>query len=211
MEYDIPFYSNTTDDTHCVQAALRMIVKYFQPDTDYSWQELEDITGKNDAYWTWPLAMLLWLDKEGYDVRVKDLFDYDRFAKQGGQYIIDEMGKEVGDAQIRNSNIPLEQKRARLVAKRITKLTELPTDTDIKDYLNDGYLVLCRVNSLALSGRGGYSGHSIVVKGYDEDGLIINDPGLPAIENRKVDLGTFEIGWAYPNVYARNLTAIKLK
>lgn len=209
MEYNVPFFSNTPDDTHCVQASLRMILKYFEPAEDYTWEELEVITGKNDAYWTWPLAMLLWLSEKSYDVRVKDLFDYDQFVAKGGQYIIDEMGEEVGNAQIKNSDIALEQERARLVADRISKVTELPTNIDIMNYLDDGYLVLCRVNSLALNGKKGYMGHSIVVKGFDDDGFIINDPGLPAMKNRRVDLQSFEKGWAYPNVYARNLTAIK--
>ena len=211
MEYEVPFYSNTEDDTHCVQASLRMMMKYFEPGNDYSWEELEVITGKNDAYWTWPLAMLIWLSDKGYDVVVEDLFDYTQFTERGEQYILDELGEEVGNAQIANSDIPAERERAKQVSEKITKITELPTDEDIKKYLDLGYLVLCRVNSLALNGLEGYMGHSIVVKGYDDDGLVIHDPGLPAMENREIDLQSFERGWAYPNIYMRNLTAIKPK
>ena len=56
-----------------------------------------------------------------------------------------------------------------------------------------------------------YVGHSIVVKGYDEENLYFNDPGLPGVENRKVDFKLFEKAWSVPTEQSRNIAAFRLK
>ena len=54
MNKIVPFYTNTSDDTHCYQAGLKMILKYFIPDKDFSWEELDKFTAKVEDLWTWP-------------------------------------------------------------------------------------------------------------------------------------------------------------
>ena len=95
IDYNIPFCSNTEDDTHCFQAALKMVMKYFWPDKDYSWEDLEIITKKVEGLWTWPMAGLLWLAEQRVEVIDIEVFDYNRFIAKGGKYLIDEYGKEV--------------------------------------------------------------------------------------------------------------------
>ena len=43
----IPFYPNP-DNTHCFQAVIKMILKYYFPKEEYSWKELEKLTGNWD-------------------------------------------------------------------------------------------------------------------------------------------------------------------
>jgi uncharacterized protein YvpB len=62
-----------------------------------------------------------------------------------------------------------------------------------------------------LVGKAGYSGHMIVVTGYDDDGIYIHDPGLPPMENKFVRFEEFEKAWAYPDRKARNIMAFKYK
>jgi len=210
MELEVPFLSNTEDDTHCVQASLGMILKYFNHEKEYSWEELEAITAKDDNLWTWPLATLLWLTENGYEVKVIDLFDYEEFASKGAKYIYETLGDEIGHAQERNSDILTEQARAKQLKERVDKKIAIPTTDDLKQFLNNGYVPLCRVNSRVLNGREGYVGHSIIVKGYDDENLIINDPGLPPLEGREVSYSDFEKAWAYPTPKAKNITAVRL-
>lgn len=211
MEYEVPFYANTEHDTHCVQASLKMVLGYFEPEHEYSWGVLEKITAKDDHHWTWPSAMLLWLIGNNYEVKVVDLFDYEEFAEKGARYIYENLGDEVGKAQEKNSDIRLEQERAKQLIGKVDKNNEIPTQARIRQSIENGYLVLCRVNSCVLNGVEGYVGHSVIVKGFNDSGLILHDPGLPPLQDRFVSHDEFEKAWAYPVPESKNITAIKLK
>lgn len=77
----VPFYSNTPDDTHCYQAALKMVLKFFLPNKDYSWQELEKLTAKEEGLWTWPTQGLMSLYKMGFKIIDIEDFDIQEFIK----------------------------------------------------------------------------------------------------------------------------------
>lgn len=209
LDYKVPFYSNTPDNTHCFQAALRMILKYFWKDKDFTWKELERITAKPQGLWTWPLAGMVWLHKNGFKVRDIEIFDYSRFIKEGEKYLFEFYGKEAAQEQIKNSDIDQEKKYAKKLLKSGIVEFKLPTIDNLKDLLKDGYLAICLVNSKKLNNKKGYTGHFVVIKGYQGNKFILHDPGLPPQKNRKIDEKVFEKAWAYPDDNARNLTAIK--
>lgn len=207
--YDVPFYANTSDDTHCYQAALRSVLKYFLPDEEYTWEELERMTAKKEGLWTWPTQGLLTLQKKGFDVVDISPFDIQAFVRTGGEYLLQEYGKEVADEQVKHSDIPQEQALYQEFLQSNTYVRKLPTIADIKAFLDKGYLAICNVNSMALNNKPGYVGHFVVVIGYDNDHLYLHDPGLPPQEKRQVSFEQFMKAWAYPNDKAQNLTAVK--
>lgn len=209
LDRQVEFFSNTPDDTHCFQAALKMVLKYFYPEEDYSWEDLDKKTAKVGSLWTWPMAGILWLKEKGMDIKVIEPFDYKKFVEVGGLYLIDEYGEEVGNEQIKHSDIEQERKLAKKYIKKIEIEKRIPELTEIKDYLEAGYLVGCNVNAKKLNNKDGYVGHFIIVKGFNDNNLILHDPGLPPLENRKVDFETFEKAWAYPNEKSKNIMAIK--
>ena len=211
IDYPVPFYKNTPDDTHCFQAVLKMILKYFWPEEEYTWKELEKITAKVEGLWTWPSAGLIWLQEKGLEIKNIELFDYEKFIQQGGAYLIEEYGEDVGNVQIRNSDIAQEIELAKKFIKVIDIKKEIPKEEDIKKFLTKGYLVGANINSALLNKKEGYAGHFVMVKGFNNKGFIIHDPGLPGLENRKVEYGLFEKAWAYPNKKAKNIMAFKLK
>ena len=106
----VPFYPNLPDDTHCNQAALRMMLKYFLPDREFSWEELEKMTAKMPGKATWPAQMLINLIDMGFDVVMVESFDAEAFVKDGGDYLKREFGAETAEWQIANSDIPQEQR-----------------------------------------------------------------------------------------------------
>lgn len=210
IEYDVPFFANTADNTHCFQATFRMITKHFRPGQDYSWEELEKITAKVEGLWTWPMAGLMWLADNGYNVVSVSVFDYDRFIRIGNDYLLERFGEEAGQKQIAHSDIEQERRIAQQYVTKATIEHRIPEVTDIERSLCNGYLVLCNVNARALNSKSGYSGHFVVVIGYDEDTLLLHDPGLPGRERRVVTKECFESAWAYPTVRNKGFTAIKL-
>jgi hypothetical protein len=205
----LTFYPNTPDDTHCFQAALKMVLKYFYPREDYSFEDLDKITAKVEGLWTWPTAGILWLKNKGMKVKVIEIFDFKKFVKKGGQYIIDEFGATVGQEQIDHSDIAQEQVLAMNYIKKVSIEKRIPTISELRTLLENGYLPICNVNSEKLNRKEGYTGHFVIVKGYDEHGFVIHDPGLPPLKNRKVTNNEFDQAWAYPDEKAKNIIAIK--
>jgi len=206
---EIPFYSNTPDDTHCFQAAVKMILKYFWPEEEYSWEELDQKTAKVEGLWTWPMAGLIWLKEKGLEVIDIEAFDYPKFIKQKGQYLIDEYGQEVAQSQIENSDIEQEIAIAQRFVQTINIRKAVPELEEIKRLLEEDYVIIVNLNARTLNRKEGYAGHMVVIKGFNEQGFVMNDPGLPGQENRQVSFDRFEKAWAYPNAKAKNIMAFK--
>ncbi len=204
----IPFYENV-DETHCFQAVLRMILKCYWPNKDFTWEELDRISAKVDGLWTCPTASLIWLDDRGFDVQSVEMFEYEKFASDGDDYLVDFFGEEVGREQIAHCDIEQETRYARQIAKRNMSIVRTPEISDLKDQLDAGWLLICNVNSRALNGKSGYSGHFVLLIGYDSNGFIVHDPGLPGRASRKVVFENFELAWAFPNLQAKNYIAIR--
>ena len=208
----VPFYSNMPDNAHCLQASFRMILKYFLPERDFSWEELEKMSAMQPGLATWPQQMLLNLHRMNFDIVRVAGFDIPAFVEEGSAYLERAFGKEFSEWQIANSNIPLEQKICRnLLATDMRIEARQPDLKEFKTFLDAGYLINCRVNSQRLNNKDGYQGHAIVVYAMDDHIVTFHDPGLPAHEAREATHDEFVQAWAYPNDAARNLVAIRLK
>ncbi len=208
---NLPFYRNTPDNTHCFQASLMMILGYFMPQREFLFEELDKISAKKFNLWTWPTATLIWMQENGFDVIDIEYFDYKKFIKEGGDYLLELFGKEMGEAQIRNSDIEQERRLSLELLEKVTVQAAIPSKETIFALMDDGYVIGVNVNSAILNGKSGYSGHFVIIKGYDKTGFILNDPGLPGEENKKVPFTVFEEAWAYPNEKAKNIIAFRLK
>ena len=55
----------------------------------------------------------------------------------------------------------------------------------------------------------GYVGHSVVVCGYDDENIIVNEPGLPGIKDWTIPHEQFLKGWSYPDATSNNITAVR--
>lgn len=206
----VPFYANTSDDLHCYEASLRSILKYFKPEEEYNWEQMEAVTGKRIGKWTWPQRSFVWLQKHGFEIVNIEVFDYARFIAEGGKYLMEFYGEEAGREQIAHSDLVQEQAVCINFLNLVHTELRIPDIKDIRSLLQQGYLLNCLVNSAALNGHKGYVGHSIVIKGITEEEIILHDPGLPSLEDRHVAFATFEKAWGYPDKNAKNLTAVKL-
>lgn len=207
---NLPFYSNTPDDTHCFQAGLKMILKFFVPNKEFSFEELDKISAKKEGLYTWPMATLIWMQEYGFEIIAIEFFDYNRFYTEGENYLIKEFGKEVGENQIKNSDIEKEKRLGMDFLKKIHTQKAIPEIDSIQKLIDKGYIVAVNLNSDILNNSDGYTGHFVVIKGYDNNSFILNDPGLPGMENRIVSLKVFKKAWAYPSEKAKNILAFKL-
>ena len=206
----VPFFANL-DDTHCFQASIGMVLKYFTPATIYSWKSLDELTGKREGLWTWPLLAMVQMKRLGFDVIYIDDFDLNQFSQQGYGYIKERCGEEFANAQGDHSDIPYEMKNAEIFLNEIGVTPRIPEIQDMVKLLEDGYLVICNVNGCMLNGTTGYSGHFVVVYKINEGYIHLHDPGLPPHKARKVLQETFIASWAYPTVQDKNIMAFKFR
>lgn len=207
MHYNVPFYSNTPDSFHCFQAALRMIIAYYLPDKEYTWDELDEVTGHTSDY-TWPMVGLIYCAGLGLSVDTIESFDYERFSQEGYTYLLEEFGQEYADIQKKYSDLEQEMSNARDFLTTINVERRIPTERDIIESLTDGKLVMCNINARVLQEREGYTGHFVVVTGVTSDGLWLHDPGLPPLQDRFCSWSLFDKAWSYPDIQARNAMLI---
>lgn len=211
VNYSIPFYANTADDTHCVQASFKMIAEFFRPELKFDFEHWDRISHKKVGGWTWPMSSLIWFKEMNFDVVNIEDFSYARFAKEGKAYLQQLYGQEIADIQESKTDLASEQQIAKHFISMIPTIERAPTISEAQDFLQKRYLLAVNLNIKMLNGEEGYAGHLVVVKGFDDDGFIVNDPGAPAAQNRRVDYQSFLKAWAYPDERALNLTAIGLK
>lgn len=211
MVKKVPFYSNSKDGTHCYQAALKMVLEYFTPKEKYNWKKLDEFTAKKKGKWTWPTQALLNFKKLGFDAKKQSTFDYVKFIKQSGRYLIEKSGEKIGSVQIKNSDIKQEVKRAKEYVSLFGNEMKLPTLQDLKKRLKEGYLLIINVNYYPLYNKKGFSGHFVVVFKIDDRYVYLHDPGLPPKQNVRISLRNFINAWDYPDKDSRNYQAFKLK
>ena len=203
----VPFFSNSEDNTHCYQAAINSVLKYFQPNKEYSFKELDEMSAKKEGLWTWQTQMILNLLKVGFDVVDIDDFDISKFVESGEEYLKEKYGNEVAVQQVKNSDIEQEQELYAEYLVLNKHIQRIPNIKDIKLLLEKGYIIICNINSRVLNNKEGYAGHFIVVFKADDKEIYYHDPGLPPFPNRKETFEKFNSAWAYPNEEAKNLTA----
>jgi len=160
MQLDIPFYANT-DNTHCVQAVMKMVLKYFYPEKDFSFEELDKASNKQPGKGTWPYAYIMWMAEQGLEVMTFGIFDTKHFVENPEGYMLEFYGEEKTKNNIENSDIPqvVGDAKKYLAGAGVTENHRIPTIDDIKELLQTGYIPGVGVNARTLNNKSGYKGH----------------------------------------------------
>jgi len=176
----IRLHKNLKDNLHCFQACLKMVLGYFED--NYSFKQLDKISGFKKDKWTWSTKTLLYLSKH-YKVIDISGFDFKRFAQDGQEYLKWYYSPDVYKKQNKYSDFNQEQKLTKKLIKTKVKIIKKdPRVNDIKKYKN--YLAVVYINDRILKGLRGYNNHSVVVTEISDKYVYFNDPGLPARKNK---------------------------
>lgn len=194
---DIPFYESFATPghptgVHCIEISLKMILGALMPGREFTVEELEAITGKQPEKGAWEMQYLIWLVDNGFEVQHWATFDYGAFEKEGIEYIRRAYGDETAEYQLRESDVPGAQKMIKPYLEKVTNVKKSPAVADIKDLMDDGWIVRASVNSRLLQGKDEYYGHSVVVIGFEGDDIIFHDPGLPPVRARRESCELFQ-------------------
>ena len=174
-QVNVPFVQNP--NTRCVPASFGMALSYFSPEKKYTMKDFEDLCGYEDRKGTWKALAMLNLAKLGFRVHWIEQFDYQKFAVDPEAYLRTILDEETFKEQASNTNLSLEAKRMKeYISAGLPIENRQATNKDIKRFLDNGWLVHLEVNARTLSDRSGYDGHSILVTGYDDQEVIIQNP-----------------------------------
>ena len=205
MNREVPLYKHQ-DNIHCFEACLRMIMKYFWHAEDFSWEDIDKITGKPKGKLSWPLIGLVWLQKKGFEITHIESFNYKEFIKDWRKYFRKILNKEKAEEQIENFRD--DEKRSMEATKEFLERANIedriPTVEDLKSLLTKGCLIVVNYPLI----------HSIVVKGFDDENLFFNnpDPNPHRFGSRSIKLNVFEkYCWLPKNRERRSVFAIKLR
>lgn len=197
MKQKIPFHSahptpGHPNGVHCVETSLKMILGYFEPDTDYSLEKLESITAKKPEQGSWSFDWSIWFVERGYKVKHYSTFDFAAFQMDGIDYIRQAYGDETADWQLAHSDVDHARSLVEEYLKQVEVIQKKPRIEDIQKEFNNNSLVKPAVNSKVLNDKEGYEGHSVVVSEVNDSEIWFHDPGLPAFENRKMSHEKFQ-------------------
>jgi len=207
----IPFFANLKDDNHCLQACFKMVLKYYFPNKNYSFKELDKLSKHIKGKWTWQGAFLLELSKLGFEIINIENLDYKKFAKNGDEYLKSIWSEEVFSLQNQFSDFKQEQKIAQrmIKEKKFKLINEEASINDVKKYFSKGFMVIVSVNPCVFERKKCYWGHLVLVTDITKNSVTFHDPGLPPIVNKKVNIKLFEKAMTKPWKEDINLIAVK--
>lgn len=170
----------------CTLAVYRSILKYFTG-RDYSWEEVEHLSGYRDEVAAWTVQVWTNLAKQGFDIRMVENFDYSQYLQRGMDYLQTIYKPEEIDWLLKHSNLADMKALIPEFLRTVHHEQRVPKLADIDTMLNEGYLVTVQVNSRVLNDQPGYVLHMILAIGRDNTGYIVHDPRLPPRANRHID------------------------
>lgn len=208
---NIPFYKNAKDGSHCVQACLKSILKFYFPDKNYSFRYLDKQTNHQNNTVTWDSAMLLFLSKLNFEIIYITNFDYQKFAEKGEKYLESFWTDEVYQYQKQYSNFEKEQKLAKKLIKNkdIRILKRSAKLSDLKTLFSKGYLIMIPINPFILENKKWFGNHMVLITGITKQFIYFHDSGLPPYKNRKTTLEKFWKAASNNNSRSVDLIAVK--
>ena len=206
------FIENETDDLHCLQSCVRMVVNSAEH-AAMSLEESEAFTGFVLGQQTWPFDTLLSFAERGYHVKNIEIIDNAHFANDAKEAVTKEFGEDLWVHFNKVSDVKRAQASAKLCleASNIEMIKKIPNITDLSELLSDNYFIICNVNAKTLDGLEGYNGHFVIVEHIDflSESVELQNPGLPPKKNQRIKLSRFLDAWNFPSERAANIMAFK--
>lgn len=181
-EIEIPFAENT--GRRCVPACTEMIANYLVTDQYTSKEDAEQLSGFREDRATWATQHLLSLHDMGINVGWVQNEDVEAFALNPEEYIKaqfrDSFGELSVDAYInflRVNDIALEAARIRsYLSKGLSFEKRQATPEDITKRMIGGYIVRLEVNGKKLADQPGFVNHAVVVSGFNDSVVRLENP-----------------------------------
>ncbi len=186
-------FSNDQSNTQCLQACVKSVLNYYFPTKFYSDDEVNKNTDYHNGCFSWSLRSIVWLNQLGLDTKIYSPFDYGELGKRGVAYLKE--FKRDGAFELEQSrgeyrHIEEVQKASAEVVASGLWINKRMSVEDLESKLNDdNLLAIGKTVYEWLAGVPvvGSSHYVVVIKKYSPLVWRIMDPGLPVVEDRKVN------------------------
>lgn len=186
-------FANKQDNTYCLQSCIKSVLDYYFADKDFEEHDIELNTGYHKGFYSWTPQCVIWLNKLGLDAKLFSPADYKEIGKRGLEYL-EELKKggifEIEQQRGEYHYIGEIQQAAQEMVKKGFWVNKLLSVKELEDSLNDeSILAVSKTVSEWLDGNyiAGKSHYVVAVKKYSPLIWRIEDPGLPVVQDRKVN------------------------
>jgi hypothetical protein len=175
-EIELPFTPNT--GRRCVPACTDMILKHLLPEQQFTFSQVEEMSGFREGYSTWAAQHLLSLNRLGIDVGWIQDENLQDFASNPDAFMRGQFPDEDSFVAFTSTNDIVQE------AKRIDTYLklELPFEQrrarqeDITARMLGGWVVRLEVNGKSLANRDGYAAHAVLVSGFNDEEVRLENP-----------------------------------
>lgn len=195
--HDIPFFRQT-DSGNCLQANLKIALKYYYPEKEYSFEELDLATGRTEGKWTWISQGLQFLVDQGLDAHYYSTTPYFDILEKGEDFIIEYYGERDGKVMIEHTDFDSLYNSIETLRDSDRFKDEKLDFNSLEDEFNNGNIVMALIDRSELSSsNSAYTGHFVTITYISETHVKFHDTaGTP---NRITDKETFIRAWNAPS------------
>lgn len=204
------FVSNTKDNLHCFQACYAMTWNYFYH-TEIPMSNIEKDTNFVINKPTWQFKGMLSLADSGLFIYDIEAFPIELFVTEPENAIKQFVrNKDIENQVISQSDLSQESYFAKqcLDHPNIHFIKKIPTIHDISKYISLNCINIVNVNYHTLLNQEGYFGHFVIVDDIINDTVVLQNPGLPPIQNQTIKMDIFKNAWLFPHNQLANLLVI---
>jgi hypothetical protein len=176
-EIDIPYYRQTSSG-NCMQTQIKMALKYYFPEKDFSFEELDILTGRTPGKWTWTSQLLPVLLDNGLDAYYYSASSYEGIKEGGKEYILEYYGEEDGNIMIRHTNFESLYESIEKLEENRKFINERLDFSEIEKEFKKGHVIILVIDrNVLFNNNGPYAGHGITITKINETHVSIHDSG----------------------------------
>jgi len=187
----IPFFENSADNIHCLQACVKSLLAHYFPEKGFSDQEIDKETLQTGGF-SWLPPSVVFLDNLGLDVKLYSKFDYGEFAENGEEFLkatwdANRFATEKSSGAL--DNILLIQKAAQEMRDRdLWSASPLANDELRLELESGNTFAIAKTVYEWLDNQyvNGTPHFILIIKEYGAGTWRIHDPGIPGKQDRKV-------------------------
>ncbi|MCD6476997.1 MAG: hypothetical protein J7K26_02425 [Candidatus Aenigmarchaeota archaeon] len=191
---NIPIFPNSSDDIHCLQACMKMVLKYYFPEKDFSFEQINELMGLGKRkLWSTPVQAVVVLDDLGLNVKCYASFNFEEYVENPMQYIKNNYND--WKTILNYLDVDLDVRFLKEAINRNLVENKLLMFDDIIKFFKENAIIIVILNINKFENKEGYLGHAVVITDIGEDYVEFHDPGLPPIPNRRIDKEKFIKAW----------------
>ncbi len=185
----VPFFENSPDGVHCLQACIKSILSFYFPERVFLDKEIDEKTGHVGGFSSWLPPAAAWLHDLGLDVRLFSPVEYERLCREGEGYMKVLKGDMFNIEKQRGEydNMPFIQASVKeLLEKNLIERTALSKHLLRCELENERALAILKTVHGWLDGNAAdaTSHYVLAMKEYSPGTWRVHDAGPPPVEGR---------------------------